>query len=161
MTTTTSDISIFSSDNGGDMCILNNDLSLTESLYQLIYLSLFGGNIEASTTGNEPKTDERFDFWANSLLFSKQKEKQFNSETQRTLNKVVLNSSGRLKIKQSVENDLVFLKDIVNFEVNIFLESSSRIIIEVKVISLTNSENKIYQLIWDNSKKEVIINNDL
>ena len=161
MITATSDIGLFADSNGGNMDVLSNDLNTTESLYQVIYISLFGGNIEGSTLGNEPESDERFDFWGNSLLFSEIKDKQFNSETQKTLSETVLNSSGRLKIKQSVENDLVFLKNIVNFEVSVFVESYSRVVIGVNVISLSNDENKLYQLVWDNARNEVITNEDL
>lgn len=161
MITQTSDIGLFSYGNGGDMAIIGDDLNTSETLYQVIYISLFGGNIEASTIGNELSTDERFDFWGNELFFSDKKEKQFNSETQRTLNEVVLNSDGRLKIKQSVENDLFFLKNIVNFEVNVYINSSVRVSIEIKLTDLANRISKLYQLTWDNAKKEVIIDNTI
>ena len=120
MVTQTSDIGLFSYGNGGDMAIIGDDLNTSETLYQVIYISLFGGNVSASTIGDELLTDERFDYWANELLFSENVDKQFNSDTERTLNNVVLNSEGRIKIIQAVEKDLVFLKNIVNFEVNVF-----------------------------------------
>lgn len=151
--TQTSDIGLFQS----DMRVIDGDINTSEVLYQTIYISLFGGNLKQSTIGNEIDTEERFDYWANSLLFATQKEKQFNSETQRTLKEVALNTSGRLKIKQSVENDLFFLKNIVKFEVDVYIESSSRIRILINVISLSSNESKLYQLLWDNAKQEVII----
>ena len=157
MGTSTKDFHIYESGNGGELAVLNDDLVLTESLYQSIYIALFGGNVEASTLGNEIISEERFDFWGNSLFFKDRPSKQFNSETERTLEKVAINSSGRLKIKSSVEEDLIFLKKIVNFKVNIVILSTNRIEINLVLESISNQSDKKLQFIWDNAKKEVII----
>ena len=67
---TSKDLHLFESGSGGDFEIINNDLSLSETIFQSIYISLFGGNIETSTLGNEVAGQERYDYWGNSLLFS-------------------------------------------------------------------------------------------
>ena len=95
------DLLIYETGDGGDLKVLNNDLALTTSLYNQVYLCLFGGNVEASTKGNELENEKRFDWWANDLL-----DLNFNSETERIINTVTLNPSGRLKILQAVKNDL-------------------------------------------------------
>lgn len=157
MGTSTRDIHIFESGNGGELALLSGDLVLTESLFQIIYISLFGGNVEASTLGNEIESEERFDYWANSLIFGNRPDKQFNSLTERTLSNITLNSSGRLKIQAAVEEDLQFLKKIVDLSVNISILSENKIQITIVLESIPNQSNKQLQFIWDNAKQEIII----
>src|SRR6478736_5246035 len=127
----TTDIHLFETGSGGDFAILNNDLLMGESLYQQIYLALFGGNIQAPTKPSYVESEERFDYWGNSLIWKDAKTKQFNAETERTLRNIVLNSSGRLSILQAVNNDLDYLKGVVDFTVEVGIESLSRMSITV------------------------------
>lgn len=154
----TTDIHLFETGSGGDFAIVNNDLLMGESLYQQIYLALFGGNIQASTKSSYLASEERFDYWGNSLIWKDVKTKQFNSETERTLGNVALNSSGRLSILQAVNNDLDYLKGVVDFTVEVGIESVSRISITVSFSEKTNQQDKVLQMVWNNSKNEVIIN---
>lgn len=158
MGTSTFDLNVFESGSGGELAIISNDLGTSEKLYQTIYLALFGGNLEASTIGNEIPSEERLDWWGNSLIFGTRQSKQFNSETERVLDNVVLNSSGRLKIQSAVENDLIFIKNIVNFNVNIVILDINKIAINIVLESLANQQDKQLQFIWDNAKNELIIN---
>lgn len=153
----TTDIHLFETGSGGDFAIVNNDLLMGESLYQQIYLALFGGNIQASTKPSYLESEERFDYWGNTLIWKDVKTKQFNSETERTLGNVALNSSGRLSILQAVNNDLDYLKGVVDFTVEVGIESVSRISITVSFSEKTNQQDKVLQMVWDNSKNEVII----
>jgi len=153
----TTDIHLFETGSGGDFTIVNNDLLMGESLYQQIYLALFGGNIEASTKPSYLESEERFDYWGNSLIWKDVKTKQFNSETERTLGNVALNSSGRLSILQAVNNDLDYLKGVVDFTVEVGIENVSRISITVSFSEKTNQQDKVLQMVWNNSKNEVII----
>ncbi len=153
----TTDILLAETGDGGDFAILNNDLLLGESLYQQIYLALFGGNIEASTKASYLESEERFDYWGNSLVWNEVKTKQFNSETERTLQNVALNSSGRLKIIQSVNKDLEYLKDIVNLTVDASILSVNKLRIIIEFTQLSNQQDKVLQLVYDNAKGELII----
>lgn len=153
----TTDIHLFEIGSGGDFAIVNNDLLMGESLYQQIYLALFGGNIQASTKPSYLASEERFDYWGNSLIWKDVKTKQFNSKTERTLGNVALNSSGRLSILQAVNNDLDYLKGVVDFVVEVGIESVSRISITVNFSEKTNQQDKVLQMVWNNSKNEVII----
>tara|TARA_R110000851_G_scaffold39395_1_gene100234 strand:+ start:84 stop:566 length:483 start_codon:yes stop_codon:yes gene_type:complete len=154
----TKDLTLYETGSGGDLLIQSKDLTLSEALFQSIYIALFGGNIAAETTGDEKPGEERFDFWANNLLFSEKPGKQFNSKTEKTLQEVAINSSGRAIIARAVESDLTFLKNISNFDVNVVILSTDRISIEVKMQSLTNQQNQNFQFIWDNAKGEVVEN---
>ena len=137
----TKDIELYESGDGGELSILNGDVSLIETLYQTIYIALFGGMADGA------------DYWANNLLFATKKNKQYVSETEKLLNEVTLNSSGRLKIARAVENDLSFIKSIANYEVNVLILSTNRIEIDILLSSGTE-----LQYIWNNAKNEVIIN---
>ena len=70
MSTSTRDIGLHESGSGGEFTILNDDLLLSETLFNTIYIALFGGNVEADTLGNEIVGEERFDYWGNSFVFS-------------------------------------------------------------------------------------------
>ena len=146
------DLLIYETGDGGDLRVLNNDLALTTSLFNQVYLCLFGGNVEASTKGNELNNEKRFDWWGNSLL-----ELNFNSETERTINNVTLNASGRLKILQAVKNDLKPIDLVANYNVNVYLESSYRFKIVINLTEKLNKQEKIIQILWDISKDEVIL----
>jgi phage gp46-like protein len=154
----TTDIHLFETGSGGDFAILNNDLLMAETLYQQIYLALFGGNIEANTKSSYLESEERFDYWGNSLIWNDAKTKQFNSETERVLSNVALNSSGRLSIIQAVNKDLDYLKNVIDFTVEVVIENVSSLSISVSFSGKTNQQNRLLQMVWDNSKKEVIIN---
>lgn len=157
----TKDLQLTEFGSGGDVTLLANDLLLTEELLQLAYLALFGGNKEASTKGNELETEERLDWWGNSLLYAQQPNKQMNSSTERILETVVLNSSGRLEIKRAVEKDLAFLSNIAEITVQVSIQTYNRVEIAVKLKRLSNQEEKILQLIFDNALQAVIIDKEI
>lgn len=161
MNNTTKDFGLHESGSGGELTILNGDLNMSETLYQTIYLSLFGGNVDKSTIGNEIPNQERLDYWANDLIFKENKSKQFNSTTERVLNEVTLNSLGRLKIKSAVEEDLSFIKTIVSFNVNIVILGIGKVSIEIQLNSIGNQSNKQFQFIWDNARSEIIIDKNI
>lgn len=151
------DILLFENADGGELFVLNNDISLVELLYQQVYLMLFGGNIEANTTGYETERQQREDWWANDLIFKNEKSKQFNSNTERVLDSVVLNTSGRIDIIRAVEEDLSELQTLADISVNVIIVNSIRLRIEIKLGNPNTLEDKLFQFIWDNARKEIII----
>lgn len=153
----TKDINLYESGSGGEMAIVSNDLLMGESLFQQVYLVFFGGNIEANTRGDELITEERFDWWGNALFFPDVQDKQFNSNTERTILNVVMNSSGRLSIIQAMNEDLQYLTDLLNYSVDVEFISNKQIRLIVNFIPKGTQENKTLQLIYDNAKGELII----
>ena len=153
----TKDLTLFESGDGGELYLKSNkDLSLSEKIFQTAYIRLFGGNVEASTKGDELPTQIRNDWWGNSLFFKEKPQKQFNSETEKTLSSVALNSYGRMAILRAVEEDLKFLREISDIQINVVLLSVQRLSIELKINQPNNIEGKPYKIIWDNAKQEVI-----
>lgn len=152
----TKDLHLFESGSGGELSLLNNDLELSESLFQVIYISLFGGNLEASTKGNEVDGQERFDYWGNQLLFSEQPQKQFNSETERVLNTTVLNSSGRILIQQAVETDLNFLNQIAQTQIEVSILDENQLQILIRMQALSNQQTTTLTFVYNNASNEII-----
>ncbi len=106
------DLAVGESDaNGGDIQYQTTDFATVAGYENQTYLALFGGNVKQSTSTVQPNT-QRFDFWANSLFFNKQPNKQFNSETERLLNVVKLNSAGRTQVEAAVKTDLKYLTSL-------------------------------------------------
>lgn len=157
----TADISLFESGNGGDFAIVNNDLLLGETLYQQIYIALFGGNVEESTKQFYLETEERFDYWGNSLIWRDVKSKQFNSHTERTIKSIAMNSSGRVTLIQAINNDLAYLLPVTNIDVDVQLLSLSKIKILINLSGKTNQQDKLLQLVYDNAKGEIIIETEI
>lgn len=152
------DISIYENGSGGEILIQNGDLTLSESLLQLVYLALFGGNVEQSTEAGGVEGIENLDWWGNSLLFNQNQTKWFNSETERTLKNTALNSQGRRTIEQAVINDLNFLSNLTETSVEVSILSDKKVSINVGLRKLQNQQDQNLQLLYDNAKDEVIIN---
>lgn len=152
----TQDILLYETGSGGDFAILSNDLVLGDVLYQQFYLAMFGGNVQANTKQTYLPNEERFDYWGNSLIWDKNKGKQFNSETERVLQKVVLNSSGRLHIIKAVEKDLSYLLNVITFVVDVSLLNQNKIEITITFTGKKNQQDKVLRFIVDSSKNEVI-----
>ena len=153
----TKDILLRETGSGGDFAILSNDLVLSDTLYQQFYLAMFGGNLRANTKSKYLDNEERFDYWGNYLIWSTQKNKQFNSETERALQESVINSSGRLKVLQAVKNDLAYLANVINFEVQVNLLAQNKLSITITFTEKSNQQDKSLQFVFDNSKSEVLI----
>lgn len=153
----TKDILLYESGDGGEISIQSNDLALAETLYMQVYLAMFGGNVEENTKTSYLNTEERFDWWGNTLFFNDEKSKQFNSNTERTLKNVSLNSSGRLEIIRAMNEDLSYLGDVLDYNVNVELQDVNKIRLIIQFSQKGNQEDKILQLVYDNAKNEIII----
>lgn len=158
---TTQDINLYESGNGGEIAIIDGDIVLTEQLFQQVYLSLFGGNVEASTIGNEIPSALRYDWWGNQLLYANQPSKQFNCLTEKALAENTLNSVGRLNIIAAVNADLQYFTTVANISVNVVILSVNRVQINIILTEPDNQQDKVLQFIWDSAKKEAIIDKKL
>jgi len=150
------DLVIYETGNGGDVVLKGNDFDLTEGLTNMPYLGWFGGNPGASTIGNEIDTEQRLDWWGNSLIFNNNKNIQFNSLLEDALNNTALDSEGRIIIEEIAKQDLKFLNTFAEVEVDASILSDNRISINVKLTEPDNLQEKEFQFIWDETKKELI-----
>jgi len=151
------DLALHETGNGGDIQLQGNDLVITGSIFNQIYMGIFGGNPVASTTGTELDTEQRLDWFGNGLLFQDEPEIQQNSTLERTLNEVALNSSGRLQIEEAVKADLAFLRDVAEISVETSVTDIDRIQITILAQEPDNIQEQAFIFIWDATKEEIII----
>lgn len=149
------DLEIVETNNGGDLVKNPKDLSVINGFQNMPYLALFGGNKDASTPLTRVKNEQAFDWWANSLLFTNDTSVQMNSETERALDNVALNSFGRGLIEKAVKKDLEFMKPFANVSVTVSIIGIDRILIGIKIIRLDNLEQRAFVYIWDATNKEL------
>jgi hypothetical protein len=150
------DLAIYASGNGGEATLSGNDLVTTDSLFNMVFLALFGGNPGFVTTGNELKNEQRGDWHGNALLMPNDPAIQFNSTLEHTLNTTPLTSEGRLLIENSAIIDLAFFSTFAKVKVEVSIVKNDRVSIFVKLTELDNLDDKEFQFIWDATKQELI-----
>lgn len=145
--------------NGGDANLVsNNDLEITEGLFNMVLFAMFGGNPGFITTESIEEGEKRYDWWGNSLFFNNSPEQQFNSYTENLLNNISLTSDSRKTIRAYVLKDLDFLSNLANIDVEIILSKINIVDIRVKIDEPSNTQNIEFQFIWDDTKSELIEN---
>ena len=150
------DIEIYSSGSGGEFRLDGSRIKTTSSLFNQVFLALFGGNVEESTQSSYAPGEQRKDWWGNSVLLSENPDNQFNSKTERVLRSVVLNSSGRINIEEAAKEDTRFLKELGEVSVSVIFDSDNRVQIVVRIDEPTEKKSQQFNYIWDSSKGEVI-----
>lgn len=140
--------------NGGDLVKKPKDLSVIEGFQNMPYLAMFGGNTAAST-GKRIPSEQAFDWYANSLIFSEDATIQFNSETERALNNTPLTSSGRAIIENAVKADLKFMKAFCQVGVSVTIPETDKVVIGIRLIEPDNLEQRDHIFIWDATRQEL------
>jgi phage gp46-like protein len=150
------DLKIIDIGNGGDAVLQGNDFVTIDGFQTMVYLALFGGNVQSSTIGERPENEQQFDWWGNRLLFNDNQKIMFNSQTEKLLNEIALNSSSRVKVEQTVRSDLSFMNDFADVSVRAAITDVNRIEILIKISQPNNQQDKEFIYIWDATKKELI-----
>jgi hypothetical protein len=150
------DLELIETGDGGDVVKYRNDLSVIFGFQNMPFLAMFGGNVRASTPQTRLDTEEDFSFWGNNLLLAQQPGLQFNSETERVLKSVAVNSSGRTLIEQAVNNDLKFMQDFAQVSVSVSIISDDRIAIGVRLKQPDNLQQQDFIYIWNATNQEFI-----
>lgn len=144
------DISIYESGDGGEFILSNNDLQVVDSFTNTVYLALFGGNIEQNTNTSISEEEERSDWWGNELL-----ELDYNSNFERALYSVALNSAGIKALEEAAKKDLSILSEYGEVSVSISSEIEDRMELMI-IFTERNSKEKKIKFIFDKLKNEVI-----
>lgn len=148
------DLQLIESLDGGDLVQKGTDLSVIDGLQNMVYLALFGGNEKQSTKEYEPG-EERFDYWANELLYLDTPEIQYNSETERTLNNVAISSRGRLLIEQAAKKDLEFMESFSKVSVSVSLIGVDKVKITVILKEPNELDSNEFTYIWNATENEL------
>lgn len=93
----------------GELEIKNKKIATDNTLETPVYISLFGGNVEASTTTqrNEPGIDNLD--WFGNLYQKEQNKEPFNSLTEKTIKTKALVSGNIKFFEQAILSDLNWL----------------------------------------------------
>lgn len=149
------DLRIIETGNGGDVVKKRRDLAVIEGLENFAYLALFGGNVKASTPRQRLESEQAFDWWGNSMI-PNEPSLQMNSETERVLNSVPLNSAGRQLIINAIKTDLAFMRDFAEVGVAVSIPSDNTVVIGISMKEPDNLQAREFIYIWDATKIEVI-----
>lgn len=145
---------LYESGSGGEMALKNEDIEVIHGLTNQVYLALFGGNIEQSTSEDLDLLSIRQDYWGNKYLES---EFQFNSTLEATLRTTALNINGLSIIKSAVEKDLQYLEKYADIDVEVSMIKVNFVQILIILHEPNNELTKI-KLVWNGTKDELIEN---
>jgi len=148
------DIMIYESGSGGDISLKNDDIVTIAGLTNQVYLALFGGNIEQSTSEELDDLTIREDYWGN---FYFEEENQFNSIYEKTLRTITLNTNGLSILKDAAESDLEYLKQYAEITISISIIGLNKVQLIVSLLEPNNISSRI-KLVWDGTKNELIEN---
>jgi phage gp46-like protein len=147
------DIAFHETGSGGDINLTPNyDIDTVKGLFNQVYLALFGGNVEQSTSEFLQDSDERFDWWGNKYL---QEEYQFNSSFEKALYNNALTSSGLSKITEAAKKDLKYLRRYADIDISANIISRDRMKLIIYLRQPDKQTPKII-FIWDRTKNEII-----
>ncbi len=142
---------------GGSKFFFNKekDLQVTRSLFTYVYALVFGGNVEAKTTGSEQPREKRYDYWGNSCFYQNNPDKWFNSEFEKALNETELSSVGRVKLENALKNDVKRLEVFGEVSVSVKIVGTDHILAEIYLEDVGR-----FTLTWKANVEENIINID-
>lgn len=126
------DLAIIETGNGGDLQLKGNDLAVVNSIENMPYLSMYGGN-PGYPTKNTVTEIQSFDWWGNTLLIPNNPNNQFNSLTENLLNTITLNSSGRIQIENAIKSDLKFMQDFAVVNVIVTIVATDKISVQLTI----------------------------
>lgn len=145
------DILIYESGDGGELSLKNGDIETVQSITNDVYLALFGGNIEQSTDNTILPGTIREDWWGNDLM----PDNYFNSEFEKTLSMVALNSAGIKTLEDAALKDVDFLKRFGTVSVSVSILDIDKMSIEVNLQEKDGTDRTI-KFVFDRLKDEII-----
>jgi len=148
------DIRLIEDGDGGDFVLKGNDIETIDGFQNMIYLGLFGGNLGANTK-EFAESEQRSDWWGNNLFMQNDPVIQFNSNTERLLNNIALNSSSRLKIEESIKTDLSFMQSFGTLSVAVSIVSTDRADFLITFQEPNSFESNEFKYIWDSTQNEL------
>lgn len=137
---------------GGDINLKNEDVETVQGITNQVYLALFGGNIEESTSLVSESQNEKNDWFGNFYLDT---EHQFNSTFERTINKIALTSGGISTLIDAAKTDLKYLQGYADIEISGLIPSLNKFELIVQLTEPNKKSTKI-TFIWDGTRKEII-----
>jgi len=137
----------------GGIDIVNGKIATDQTFHTIIFIALFGGNIEAvSTTYKNPKGVDSNDYFGN-LYQLERGLVPFNSRFEKILLDVPIMSGSIQKYESAILEDLQFMIDkkmVKEVIPSVSIINASQISVEILVTKPDNSEEK-YSYLWSRS----------
>lgn len=105
MTAQQGDVSLFQTDDDGDITVEAGIVAMSGGLETAAYLSLFGGNEDDDGTDGSPHS-----WWGN--IDETQPEREYHSETQHLLQALVASAANLRRIEDAARRDLAGLVSV-------------------------------------------------
>jgi phage gp46-like protein len=136
MNYTDGDVLLLSTEDGGDLSIMNGLVEMTGGFETAVFISLFGGNVNDNGT-DATKPDQ---FWGN-LLDSDNPDESMVSITQNILLGLPATPANLNLVDQAIQLDLNWMKtNNIADEINIDLSITSKNRINIEIEILKNKE---------------------
>ena len=134
---------------------LSNGVREVNSIINMPFLALFGGNVEQSQPVFRNNGEVLKSWWGNSHGISNE-----NSETERFLRTMVLSTSTPERLKKIVERDLSFLLPYVDVFVEVSIPTVNRVHIDIVLTDKQTGKTTETTYIWDSLMRDFERAND-
>lgn len=123
-----SDVNLFQAPDGGEIEVINGQITMIDGLAVSIYLSLFGGNED---DGAIQATDS-IQWWGN---HGENPDSKYRSRTQWLLRSIPAIPANMLRIEAAVLEDLAWVKSRLQAELSceVYIPQVNRVTIEVSI----------------------------
>ncbi len=145
--------------NGGQLTLRSFEIEQTESIYTMVYLAMFAGQLQEATTKETVSGELFFTWWGNDT--NDNSDKWINSNTERVLRGIELSSQSRFVIQRAVESDMQSLSQLGEFEVLITYPALNRVEINITIKEPGIKDSERLVLLWDATRNEIIERNIL
>lgn len=151
------DFVLYETFSGGSRFFYNKrkDLQTTKSLFTYVYVLIFGGNYDSSTTGNEVDRERRYDYWGNVAFHQNSPDLWLNSRFEKALDTIELSSVGRIKLEQALNDDLKRLKKYGELEASVQITGVNKITALIRLKDVGK-----FTLTWQANLEEEILRTD-
>lgn len=149
------DLELVETLNGGDIIKTSKDVKVIEGFQNMPYLGMFGGNFEASTPKKRLATEQDFSWWGNNLFAPNNQAQWMNSQTERVLHNVALNSSGRQLIINAIKKDLEFMRSFCEIAVDVKIPATDVVLFAIRIRKPDNLQERDFIYIWDKTMSEL------
>lgn len=142
------DVKLFNLADGGEIEVINGQVTMSSGLDTSAYLSLFGGNeLDSGLQG-----DDRKQFWAN--LSETEPAKQYRSRTQNMLRSLPAIPANLLRVQDAVNADLSWmLTDVASaIDVSVSMPGLNRVNITVDITVADQVYTYVFAQQWSSRK---------
>jgi len=131
------DVSLFQTDDDGDITVIDGIVTMSGGLETAAYLSLFGGNED-----DDGRSDNPVNWWGN--IDEVDLDRQYRSETQNLLEALPATTGNLRRIEDAVNRDLAwFIESKVASSVNVTVSipGINRIKLKINIEALGNESD--------------------